>query len=81
MDDLGREFALLAERAAEGFQLSALRQPLVPEQENDLLETDLAGEFVDVVARVDKLALVTEHIAQAGGVGDDTFESSGDHGW
>ena len=54
-------------------------QALVPEQKDDLLEADLAGEFVDVVAGVDQLAFFAEHIAEPGGVGDDAFESFGNH--
>ena len=75
IDHGGWEFACGPQLFGEGVELGAVREFAVPEQVNGLLETGAAGDFVDVVSRVDEDALLAEHIAEVGGVGDDSFES------
>ena len=60
--------------------MGLVRQLAMPEQVNDLLVADLPGEFVDVVSGVDEDSLLAAHVAEGGGVGNDTFESFGDDG-
>ena len=53
-----------------------VRQFALPEQVNDFLVTDFAGQLIDIVAGVNELALVADDIAQSRRVGDDAFQSS-----
>jgi hypothetical protein len=62
----------------QGLKLGLVGKFPVPEEVDDLLVADLAGEFVDIVTGVDEDAFLTAHIAERGGVGDDTFETFGD---
>ena len=49
----------------ESIELLAIRQLALPEEINDFLVADLAGQLVDVVAAVDQLAFVADDVAQA----------------
>ncbi|MEI9896669.1 MAG: hypothetical protein WDN28_23110 [Chthoniobacter sp.] len=54
----------------------AVGSRFVPEQVDDFLVADLAGQFIDVVAAVNELADVSAHIADAGFGRDDSFKPS-----
>ena len=79
IDDALRQLALGAQRGGQGVEFALGRQAVVPEQVDDFLVADLAGEFIDVVAAVDELADVAAHVSDAGFSGDDSFETSGDN--
>jgi hypothetical protein len=67
-----------ARGAQVGLQLLQLglgREPVVPEQKDDLLVMHAADQLVDVVAAVDENALLALHIAEARGGGDDPLQS------
>ena len=56
-------------------QFGLVREPLVPEEIDDFLITDLAGELVDVVAGVDENAFIPEDVTETGGGGNDPLQS------
>ena len=56
-------------------KLVRIRKLTVPQKMDDFLERGLAREFVDVIPRVNELSDVPEHVGEAGGVGNDSFES------
>ena len=62
INDALRQFAVCAQRLMERVELAPVWQFAVPEQVDDFLEGDIAREFVDVVARIDELADVAEHV-------------------
>jgi hypothetical protein len=64
-----------AEVGLEFFEFGLVGEAFMPEEVDDFLVADLAGEFVDVVPGVDEDALVPQHITEAGGGGDDSFKS------
>ena len=57
-----RHGATRTEGVVERVELAPVWQFAVPEQVDDFLEGDIAREFVDVVARIDELADVAEHV-------------------
>ena len=75
-----RQLAGRAKFVRKRRELFFVREFAVPEQVGHLLEGRLAGDLVDVVAGVDQNSLVSQHIAEVGGVGDDSFESFGNDG-
>jgi hypothetical protein len=48
----------------------------VPEEINDFLVTDLAGQFINVVAAINELAFVANDVAQLCGICDNAFKSA-----
>src|SRR4030095_3706362 len=70
-----RQLPLSAQLLHKSIDLLAIRQLSLPKEVNDFLETDFAGQLVDVVAGVDQLPFVTDDIAQARAVCDNSFQT------
>src|SRR6266446_5933218 len=67
-----------SQRAREFVELASIWQFPLPQQVNDFLVADFAGEIVDVVAGVNELTLSADDIAQSRRIRDDAFQSAGD---
>ena len=78
-----RQIAVTAQRLREHVELALRGEFAIPEQVDDFLVAHFASEFVDVVAAVNELTDVAEHVGESGGVGDDSFETfcSDRHDW
>jgi hypothetical protein len=61
----------------EGLKLGLIRKLAMPEEVDHFLVADLAGQFIDVVSGVDEDSLLTPHVTEGSGVGNDTFETFG----
>ena len=58
-----RQLTFLTQLVGKFIQLGAVRQVSAPEEKHNFLVADFASQFVDVVAAVDELALVANHVA------------------
>ena len=75
----GRQLPLRRQPLLHLLQLLPVRQLSRPKQMAHLLERDLSGQFVDVVAPVDQLPLQPAHIGNGGGCGHHPLEPLGNH--
>src|SRR5438445_6609955 len=80
-DDAFGQFAFGGEQSLQFLEFFAVRQMIVVQQVNHFLERNPAGEFIDVVTAIDQLTDVTADVAQAGGGGDNAFQTFGGSSW
>ena len=80
-DDAFGQFAFGGEQTFQFVQFLAVGQMIVMQQVNYFLERNVAGEFIDVVTAVDQLTNIASDVAQAGGGGDDAFQTFGGSSW
>ena len=77
MQRLCRQRAQRPHFATQRHQLTRVRQPAAPQQVCRLLECDLAGERLELVAADDELARESVDVTQTGLGGDDAVEAAG----
>jgi hypothetical protein len=77
-DGIERTFGL--EARIELCELLLRGEAVVPEEEADLFEGGLLGEFIDVVAGVDELAFLAINAAELGSSDVNSFETASDVG-
>ena len=76
-DPLG-QFAFRHQDGPEFIQLALVGQVIVVQQMNHFFVTDLAGQFIDIVAAINQLAALAAHIAQPRLRRDDSLQALAD---
>src|SRR5438552_5857784 len=71
------QLSLGSQRVRKFIELAPIWQFPLPQQINDFLVADFAGEIVDIVTGINELALIANDVAQSRRIRDNAFESAG----